>query len=1010
MLYFYVSLGYSVVNLILALIVLAKSRRNVLGQFYAFCVFALLALGATAYLLAHPFPGAPVGILSIVSAFLYSLFPFFFLHFMLIFVRRYEILKSPSIIIANYFAGMFSYAMVLLKLIPIPFSAGSGIDLTGYIYYLIWMSILFSIGVALLYSLIGGFTERGMKSNFMFVAFVVLMLLLPTPFTLSVFSIVSENSFMWYFLTSTAALTVVVYIVFRHRITMNTPYQAMKSALAAMNDILIKTNMDYEIEMAQGAVLALLGYTEDELRGRSLTGFLKDTDPLIRYRQSVLEDRGKEGFFEAEVICKNGSLLPMDFSFTPIYVNEEITGIVGVGRNIAERRRAERLKECAYKIAQAAETAQGLDELFGSVHGIIKTVMPAENFYIALYDRRDDMISFPYFVDEVDEVEQPRKARRGLTEYVLRSGRSLFCDAAMFHQLSRAGDVELVGAQSPIWLGVPLMIEKRTIGVMVVQHYTDPAAYTPQDLEMLEYVSTQVAQSIERKRAEEALRVSEEKYRRFFEEDLTGDITCLPDGSVRECNPAFARIFGFASVEEALRANLRSLYPHPKDFDVVMKRVRERGKLEYYEEELRRVDGQPVHVVENIIGSVDAGGELSEVKIYVFDNTERRQLEEQLLQAQKMENLGTLAGGIAHDFNNILTIMSVHASILRKAALPPETHTNVEAVSKAIGRGAGLVSQLLTFARRTDVLMESVNINYSIQELARMMEATFPKTTTVKLDLAENLPTLAADPNQVNQALLNLCVNARDAMPGGGTLTISTDLVDGQEVAMQFAQAQDEQYVRVSVADTGTGMDEATRRRLFEPFFTTKEKGKGTGLGLAVVYGVMKSHHGFIDVETAPGVGTKFMLYFHAPPLGVESARAGQREQEDAPGGSETILLVEDENLVLETIKSILEEKGYTVLTASDGEEAVSVYRRSHETIDLVVTDMGLPKMSGWDAYQKMRTLNPAIRAIIASGFLEPGVRSIITGNKSVLFIQKPYVPEQLLRKLRETLDDHKAR
>jgi PAS domain S-box-containing protein len=998
MLYIWVSSAYSIVNLCLALIILARSRQNVLSRFYGFCVFALLALGVASYMLGHPTTPGMATFLRFTTAFLYSVFPFFFLHFMLVFVRRYEILRSSKIILANYFAGLFSYAMVLLGLVPVPFSAETGITLAGYIYFLTWMSILFSIGVALMYSLVGGFGEHGMKTNILFGAFVVLMLLLPTPFTLSIFSVVAGDTFVWYFLSSTAALTVVVYIVFRHRITMNTPYQAMKAALGAMNDILLKTNLDLDVEIAHGGVLSALGYTEAELKGRRLNELIQEPERLLAFRGNLLQGHQGETSFETGFLGRDGSAIPMDFSFTPVFANEEIIGIVGVGRNVEERRRAERLKDSAYHIAQAADTATTMEILFRSVHRIVGEVMPADNFYIALFDEKENVLSFPYFVDHVDQIVPARRPGRGLTEYVLRTGKPLLCDTQTFERLQHEGHVELFGSPSLIWLGVPLVVRGKTIGVMGVQEYDTPDAYGVEELQMLEYVSTQVAQSIDRKQSEEALRISEENYRRIFEEDLTGDACMAPDGRILDCNPAFARIFGFGSPAEATGTHIRSLYPDPRSYDAMAALLRKRRKLEYYQEELRRRDGQAVHVIQNIVGRFDSDGRLSEILLYAFDDTERKKLEDQLRQSQKLENLGAMAGGIAHDFNNILTIMSVHLSMIHPGAQPvPKTDACLDAISKAVRRGAGLVSQLLTFARKTDVLFESVNVNHTIGELTRMLEATFPKTVVITFKPEDHLPTIAADPSQLHQAVLNLCVNARDAMPDGGTVTITTRIEEGRILRDRFPEAQDDRYVSISVADTGVGMDTATRNRIFEPFFTTKEKGKGTGLGLAVVYGVVRGHHGFVDVTSEPGIGTTFTIYFYAPNRSLAMEETHQETDDHLHRtGSASILLVEDEDLVRETLKVLFEERGYTVRTARDGDEAVEIYARSHATIDLVLTDIGLPRKSGWDAYREMKQLNPDVRAIFATGYVDPAVKAEMVKAGALHFVQKPYVPGQL--------------
>ena len=633
--------------------------------------------------------------------------------------------------------------------------------------------------------------------------------------------------------------------------------------------------------------------------------------------------------------------------------------------------------------------------------------MPARSFYIALYDDVGS-INFRYFVDELHQDAEPQTPSKQLAEYVLHTGKSFLCNPKGYENLREQGKVKHDGTPPLIWwLGVPLMVEKKCIGVMAVQHYSNPAAYGHGEQQMLEYVSSQVARSVERKLSEEALRLSEEKYRIFFEEDLTGDLNSTAHGAILACNPAFARIFGFQSVGEAMKSNTKLLYPNPKAHASFLKLLRERKKLEYHEEDLQRVDGKPVHVVENVIGTFNPQGELTGVRTYIFDDTERKRLEDQLRQAQKMENLGSLAGGIAHDFNNILAIMSVNASMLKKIDAPEEKgFERVEAIQHAIHRGVGLVGQLLTFARKTDVLFEPVNLNTALKEIVKMLSATFPKTYTFSLNVDKSIPIISADSNQLQQVLMNLCVNARDAMPDGGTLTFSTEVVEGAVLRKRFSEAREQQYVCVSVSDTGTGMDEATRNRIFEPFFTIKGEGKGTGLGLAVVYGVLRSHHGFIDVESEISLGTTFRLYFFVPPKDVQSSSTSQPVEEKVSRGTETILLIEDEEFLLRSISDLLNENGYTVLTARDGREAVEVFAHNREEIELVLSDMGLPKQSGWEAFLEIRKINPDIRIIFASGNLDPNMKAELLKKGATHFIQKPYAPDEILKSIREVADN----
>ncbi len=388
------------------------------------------------------------------------------------------------------------------------------------------------------------------------------------------------------------------------------------------------------------------------------------------------------------------------------------------------------------------------------------------------------------------------------------------------------------------------------------------------------------------------------------------------------------------------------------------------------------------------------------------DITDRKRLEEGLRQAQKMESIGTLAGGIAHDFNNILGIILGYVSRLGRGNLDPEKlSTSLDALRKASQRGAELVRQILTFARKTDVLLESVNVNDTIAELTKMLAETFPKTVSFSLNLDRSLPSIVADAGQVQQSLLNLCVNARDAMPDGGTLTIATRVAQGESLVKKFPGIESRSYACVDVVDTGSGMDDATRARIFEPFFTTKELGHGTGLGLSVVFGIINSHHGFIDVESSPGHGTAFHLYFPIPPGFKQAAKVESRKAEVSKGGTETILLVEDEEILRELVKSSLEEKGYTVLTAADGVEALNLFTQQKDRIALVLCDMGLPKIGGWDAFKIMKELSPQVNVIFASGYLDPGLKAEILKGGARDFIQKPYDPDEVIKRIRVVLD-----
>jgi signal transduction histidine kinase len=385
----------------------------------------------------------------------------------------------------------------------------------------------------------------------------------------------------------------------------------------------------------------------------------------------------------------------------------------------------------------------------------------------------------------------------------------------------------------------------------------------------------------------------------------------------------------------------------------------------------------------------------------------------QLRQVQKMESLGTLAGGIAHDFNNILGIILGHITYLDASKHKPAIVSgSVEAIIKATERGTSLVRQILTFARKTDVALASLNVNAAVEELAAMLQETFPKNVSIVLELGQNLPAVTMDHTQLHQALLNLCVNARDAIvhPSAptsrkGKITIATSLATGSALRERFPEAGADAYIGVRVSDTGAGMDEHVRQRVFEPFFTTKETGRGTGLGLAVVYGVVQGHRGLIDVSSRVGSGTTFSLWFPCAPVTTKAAKAEEGGPPPVAGGKETLLFVEDEESLLSMMRLVLEDRGYSVITARDGMEAIRLYTEEKENIALVISDLGLPKLDGVAVTTTLRELKSDCRVVLATGYLDPEVRARLAAAGVTDYLAKPYGPVDMLRKIREVLD-----
>ena len=514
----------------------------------------------------------------------------------------------------------------------------------------------------------------------------------------------------------------------------------------------------------------------------------------------------------------------------------------------------------------------------------------------------------------------------------------------------------------------------------------------------------------ERERAEHGLRNSEEKYRRFFEDDLTGDFTARLNGDILTCNPAFAKIFGFESLQHAEASNLFSLFPGEEPALSFLQLLRSRQKLEYHEIELRRITGDPVYVVANVAGSFDEGGVLSRFRGYLFDDTARKALESELRQAQKMEAVGQLAGGIAHDLNNILTVIMGYAEFLKDSLWDSsKARGDAQAILDSVDRAQALTHKLLTFSRHQVLQPETLNMNEVVLSFSQLLGRVIRANIRIETRLDPEISPVCMDPGQIEQVLMNLSVNAQDAMPDGGTLTIQTGkraVEEGQEDVP--ANLKTGEYVLISVVDEGEGMPDHVRERAFEPFFTTKPTGEGTGLGLSIVYGIITQGGGQIQIRTNEGKGTVFEIWLPAGQRVAESVSAAVPEMA-VPAlktGDETILLVEDEERIRTLISEILRRKGYTVFEAADGEKALPLAKRLG-TFDLLITDLVMPVMGGWELARELRKTRDAetLRVLYISGYPDTIYPELLKGgSKGVSFLAKPFTPDALLRKVREIL------
>lgn len=384
----------------------------------------------------------------------------------------------------------------------------------------------------------------------------------------------------------------------------------------------------------------------------------------------------------------------------------------------------------------------------------------------------------------------------------------------------------------------------------------------------------------------------------------------------------------------------------------------------------------------------------------------RAELEQQLFQAQKMEGIGTLASGIAHDFNNILNTIVGSASLIEERPDQVEkVRQRISRVLKSAERGTQVVKQLMTLARKTALQRKTTDMNEMLEELARLIDETFPETIEIRLNLAPSLPLINVDANQIHQVVLNLCSNARDAMPKGGELRLETKMVLGADLRLRHPEAEAHRYLELIVSDTGEGIEESVLKRIFDPFFTTKDIGKGTGLGLSVAHAIIESHRGLIEVDSCVGVGSEFRIFLpgmDGPGFALPTADQGL---DNVTGGNETILFIDDDENIRDMSVEFLQDKGYTVITAVNGVEGVEQYSAHLGDIALVLSDFGLPKINGEEVYRRVRAISPSVPFILLTGLIEPEKRSELMALGIHDVIEKPYKPADVLLKIREVLD-----
>jgi two-component system, cell cycle sensor histidine kinase and response regulator CckA len=725
-------------------------------------------------------------------------------------------------------------------------------------------------------------------------------------------------------------------------------------------------------------------------------------DPETRkeVKRKLEEDGILEGY-ECHMLRKDGGHIWISLNARALRdASGAIVSHDGTAVEITERKRSDLERQAITEITHAMSVTENLDDLLRLIHKALNRVVSADNCYVALVDQAG-MVQFPFFADKCDPQPGPENMGHGCTAYVFRTGQPTLISPERCRQLIEAGALKLEGTPSRSWLGVPLRTPAAKIGVLVVQDYDRENAYTQRDLEFLDSVGRQIALAIERKRAEEAKRENDARVRVLIEQ--LPAVLWTVDKDLR-----FTSILGAGLARLGLRPN-QLVGTSLSDYFETSERTFPPIAATY-----RAISGEPrTFPLEWKDGSYachieplrGANGEVQGAICMALDITDRKQLEEQFRQAQKMEAVGRLAGGIAHDFNNLLMVIQGYADLLAER-LPAgnSLHRNAEQIQTAAQRASGLTRQLLAFSRKQIMEPKVLSVHTVVGEMEKMLRRLIGEDIDLVTSTVPDLWLVKADRGQIEQVIMNLAVNARDAMPNGGRLTIETTNVDlDAAISHPTIALAPGKYVVLSVTDNGCGMDDKTKAHIFEPFFTTKEKGKGTGLGLATVYGVVKQSGGYIWVYSELGHGTTFKIYL--PKIADETVptnHGGLTDAESVPQGSGVVLLAEDEKGVRELTREYLERSGYQVLVAENGHTALELAALHSGPIDLLITDIVMPGINGKELVDRVNAIRPGIKVLYMTGYTDQAIVHRGSLAAGAVLLQKPFTLATLASKLRD--------
>jgi len=745
----------------------------------------------------------------------------------------------------------------------------------------------------------------------------------------------------------------------------------LAAIVESSRDAIIGKDLSGKITSWNKSAQLMYGYTAEEVIGKSILLLVPPdrSQEVCKVLDELRAGRRLENF-ETVRIARNGKRLIVSLTISPVL--DAYGTVIGgsiIARDISDRQANE---EALRRANETSIYASPVPIIAADMRGICTMWNPAAEKLFGW--KEQEVVGEPIPIIPRDEAEA----------------------AALLHRWLMSGETVT---------GLEVRRRKRDGSSVAISLSATPLWDEHQKVRGMIGFFTDIT---ERKRAEEALQAAEEKYRGIFENALEGIYQSTPEGRFISINPALARMFGFDSPQELIAAcnddgNPEYVIPQlPADF---VRELETRGVIRRFEYQARRKDGSMIWVSAAASAVRDAQGRITHFEGTVQNITQSRELEQQVLQMQKMEAVGRLAGGVAHDFNNVLMAISSYAELLHGRILENDANRRyIDEISKATDRAASLTQSLLAFGRKQLISPKVLDLNQLIAEQVKMLRRLIPENIDLSFLPGSTLGRVKADHGQIEQVVMNLVINARDAMANEGKILIETANVelDGNDCGLPDP-SQAGSYVMLVVSDTGCGIDAETKAHIFEPFFTTKEQGKGTGLGLAIVFGIVKQSGGHISLHSEPGHGATFRIYL--PRIEAAAQAEGIEPQSNSCRGHETILLVEDEGAVLESAAEYLAENGYRVLKAREGPEALKVAEQHLQPIHLLLTDLIMPRMSGRDLSERLADIHPETKVIFISGYSENLLSHGQVIDPKHVLLQKPFRLAVLGRRIRETLE-----